>query len=432
MTRSKLTPSVTLPLPLALLALALGACGTAPPPEPAPDWAGICGRHCAGEPAQVRVGAHQVCLRYAGGAVLCWGEVRGRTDDVDPHLVTTEVDGHVLEHDDAARATALVDGLLDANDLTCGDSFCCAIRGDHSLACWGMLDRWDAPGRGAASGDPRLPAAVPGVDDATAFIGRGHAQLALSALDQDMLALGARVSRSPPSDWPYAPVTSVAYSDDGPTMVADGKVYALCFSGAPGRCGLEFEQDEVFPEFMLPISGLDDVVSVASRDDTRCALRASGEVWCWGAARVIWEQTEHGDHESPRASRPTRVDALSDITVLKASDHGFCALRADHQLLCWGVDTSRILRTGHDDGERWQPYLLPDAADVVDFDLNDAALCVIREGADVACSDLLPPDVPRHGRHRGQLVRVPGLPELPADFADEPTGDVSAVDAGAI
>jgi len=98
----------------------------------------------------------------------------------------------------------------------------------------------------------------------------------------------------------------------------------------------------------------------------------------------------------------------------------------------WGVDTSRILRTGHDDGERWQPYLLPDAADVVDFDLNDAALCVIREGADVACSDLLPPDVPRHGRHRGQLVRVPGLPELPADFADEPTGDVSAVDAGAI
>ena len=207
----------------------------------------------------------------------------------------------------------------------------------------------------------------------------------------------------------------------------DGHVY--CFGdNYAGERGLgyvtEFPDLDVNYGHWVPVLGIDDAVTVASNGVARCALRATGEVWCWGG------QIPSPDLSAVYAT-PIRVEALDHITDLQAGWY-FCALREDHQLLCWGVDTSRILRTGHDDGERWQPYLLPDAADVVDFDLNDAALCVIREGADVACSDLLPPDVPRHGRHRGQLVRVPGLPELPADFADEPTGDVSAVDAGAI
>jgi len=374
---------------------------------------------------QVAVGGHQVCLRYPGGAMICWGEVRGRTDDVDPLLVTTEVDEETLAHHDPGRATALVPGMLDVADMSCGRSFCCALRSDESLWCWGMVDRWNAPGQNPPPANPRLPAPVPGLDDVAAIIGSGSERLAMSSRDDDLLTVGgATVLRAPVSDWPHAPVTGVAYSTRGASLIANGQVYANCLEIWRGECGFDSIPSDAphLPDFMRPAGYIDDAVDLAAWDDTRCALRASGEVWCWGDARVIWEQSMHGSYEQPQQSwAPTRVEALADIVALEASDHAFCALRADHQLVCWGIDTSGILRTGHTDGEVWSPYALRDASDVVDFDLNDTALCVIRENGEVACTAQLPPDAPRHGHHRGDLVRVPNLPDLPADFMGEPS-----------
>ena len=427
---------------LFLLALfSLPACGSADPPRPTPDWASVCGRHCAGAPVQVAVGGHQVCLRYPGGAMICWGEVRGRADDVDPLLVTTEVDEETLAHDDPGRATTLVPGMLNVGDVSCGQSFCCAVRQDHGLWCWGMLNRWSAPGQQRAPDDPRVPRLVPGLDDVARVIGQGDEQLALSSLDQDLLALGdGAVVRTPASDWPHFPVTTaVAYSTTGPSLVADGHVYSMCLDNQHGQCGggSDLYSSRVdyspWPVFLLPVLDIDDAIDLASWDYTRCALRATGEVWCWGDAQVIWYQTVHEDGAVQRTTRrPTRVEALSDIVALKAGSKSFCALRADHQLFCWGIDTTGILHTRHADGERWQPYAVPDASDVVAFDLDDRSACVIRESGEVACSAQLPPDAPRRGHQRGDLVRVPNLPDLPADFAEEPTVVPTDVDGGVL
>lgn len=69
----------------ASLMLAAFACGPAPLPEPPgvdeQDWEPLCGERCAGAPVQVQVGDGYSCIRYAGGAVLCWGIRRGVPDD---------------------------------------------------------------------------------------------------------------------------------------------------------------------------------------------------------------------------------------------------------------------------------------------------------------------------------------------------------------
>jgi len=69
---------------LGLLVLgAVAACEPPAVPEAPlpPDWARICGRHCAGAPVQVSIGGVHTCVRYAGGAVICWGLIRGVAED---------------------------------------------------------------------------------------------------------------------------------------------------------------------------------------------------------------------------------------------------------------------------------------------------------------------------------------------------------------
>jgi len=164
----------------------------------------------------------------------------------------------------------------------------------------------------------------------------------------------------------------------------------------------------------VPVIGIDDAVGVASEGVARCALRATGEVWCWGS--YVPPDPE------PAYGTPVRVEGLDHIVDLQAGRLFFCALREDHQLLCWGDNSySGILHTTPG-GERWQPYAVPDATDVVSMNISGGGVCVIRESGEVGCNGGFPPEVIQpEGWVYGDLVTIPNLPDLPEDFPDEPT-----------
>jgi len=75
-------------------------------------------------------------VRYPGGAVLCWGLIRGVADDTntDP---TYGLAYENVDRDSPKRGMRLATGMLDATSLATGLDFSCAIRSGLGPWCWG-------------------------------------------------------------------------------------------------------------------------------------------------------------------------------------------------------------------------------------------------------------------------------------------------------
>jgi alpha-tubulin suppressor-like RCC1 family protein len=85
---------------------------------------------------------------------------------------------------------------------------------------------------------------------------------------------------------------------------------------------------------------------------------------------------------------PQRVEGLSDIVKLASALTTVCAVRADGQLFCWGEDWLGLMRLPSPDGlapETTTPVAIVDAHDVVDLDMATHHGCLIRRTGEVAC-----------------------------------------------
>ena len=393
-----------------LVAGLVSACGGGPS---FPDWARVCGRHCAGAPVQAELGSYETCLRYAGGAMICWGDVRGSIEDVSP-AAFDQLSYDPLNQADPRRATRLVPGMLEVHDMSCLGAGCCSLQANDSIWCWGRA--WVStfatakPGIEHPRADDRIPEPVPGLEHVRRFIPGSGVEVDSG---HEVFILGGMLID--------ATVAEHRVGEPAPTMVSGCKLIEhQVYCGGDnnfGQRGLGYISDgEVDPNYGrdVPVIGIDDAIGVAAFGVGRCALRATGEVWCWGSYVPP-------DPDAVRGT-PIRVDGLDHIVDLQAGRQFFCALREDHQLLCWGNNSNSGILHTTPGGQRWQPYPVPDATDVVFMDISGGGICVIRLSGEVACNGGFPPEVTEpEGWVYGDLVPIPNLPDLPEDFPDEPT-----------
>jgi len=360
---------------------------------------------------QLELGNFHTCLRYAGGAMVCWGDVRGSIEDVT-HGGGEGLRTSPIHRTDPRRATMLVPDMLDVRDMACAEASCCSLRSDDSVWCWGFAGPGaQKPGIFSHRGPDQVPERVPGVEGRR-FIPSNQ----LDLLTRD----GSRVVRmvsgavldfawhaelpAPPSQYAHA---GCVLSDDRVFCGGDNDF------GQRGIGHIGYQEGDNNSQ---PVVGIDDAVEIAGDGGSRCALRPNGEVWCWGLYIPP-------DPDLPHPT-PVRVEGLDHIIGLQFGDWHYCALRGDGQVLCWGKDqySGGTLHTPGHGGERWQPYPLPDASDVVAMAVRGVGICVIRESGEVACNDGFPPELSEpEGWEYGDLVTIPHLPDLPEDFADEPT-----------
>jgi alpha-tubulin suppressor-like RCC1 family protein len=112
---------------------------------------------------------------------------------------------------------------------------------------------------------------------------------------------------------------------------------------AHGQLGDGSYQSQTVP---VPVSGLrSGVIAVAASYYRSCALRADGEVLCWGSN----ERGFLGDGTVVDRTVPTRVLGLGPgsgvVSITLNMDHA-CVLKNDGAVLCWGRNDFGMLGTG--------------------------------------------------------------------------------------
>lgn len=142
------------------------------------------------------------------------------------------------------------------------------------------------------------------------------------------------------------------------------------------------------PGTSIDESPIDDpVIEVSAGDQHTCALRASGQVICWG-------RNDHGQlgDGSTQVRESVVATPMSDAIAVSAGGSHSCAIDFAGQVWCWGE-----LRLGADVFAP-RDHLLPTRIDGVEraIELADGlrATCAIREDATVHCWGLTPTDGP--------------------------------------
>ena len=91
--------------------------------------------------------------------------------------------------------------------------------------------------------------------------------------------------------------------------------------------------NEVAPVFEASLEIVDVVLANAvNHSDSACVLFADGRVKCWG--ENLSGQLGNESFQSHR--EPDWVEGLNGVTAIAGAENGFCALRRDGEVLCWG------------------------------------------------------------------------------------------------
>jgi alpha-tubulin suppressor-like RCC1 family protein len=212
----------------------------------------------------IEVAAHgnRTCALTRAGDVLCWGG--------------------------GAPRAAKVPGVEGAAQISIGWWHACAALRDGRAVCWGPAWLGDGVAGSASGGGPALVQGVAdavGVSDSCVLRRSGE----VLCWNTETLAL-APDQRLPPSAEVQGVADAIAVSGDL-ILRATGEVWAV----RPLDAG--YAADPVAP------GELRDAVALAEGNGHACAVRATGEIACWGND----DSGQLGAGARARSERPTRV-----------------------------------------------------------------------------------------------------------------------------
>ena len=325
------------------------------------------------------------------GATASTGQIAGSGSDTltlsqlqpaDAGVYTVVVSNGATPAATSAGATLTVVPLAAVTvPLATGTAHTCAIRADRTVACWGR-NATGQLGDGTLA-DKALPTAVPGLTGAAA-LAAGH-QHTCAALADGRVACWGDVNGLLPAVVPG--LTGVVAISAGHfhtcAVRSDGSV--ACWGANDG--GQLGDGTTVARPSPITVPGLAGAVAVAAGRDFTCAARADGSAACWG--RNLYGQLGSGN--TVDSTSPVAVVGLADVTALAASQnygHG-CALKADHTLACWGLNSWGQLGDGSQSNHT-SPNPVPGLTGVVGVATGTVHTCATRNDGSVACwgSDL--------------------------------------------
>ena len=339
--------------------------------------------------SSVYAGSFFGCAIVEGGRLACWGD-----DFFGEHAADNDV--VLLEPTPIERPVGVLDRAVEADT---GGQFGCALV-PGGVRCFGSNDRFQL-GRGPMV---RAVLELPVADDVdfrspitnTSAVATGI-EWACAVADGAPYCWGTDVSSRLGSSGGTAtsprPVTMPA-TPLGPALdltigkhhacavlegnTDDGAGHVVCWgtnlSSQLGRSGSDNAPREIDAE-------LTDVRQVAAGDTHTCALRAGGQVWCWGTGSQL------GNPTSP-SSDPVRAGQLRDVVALDAGFAHNCAIEDPDGgggiVHCWGVGSDGQLGDGEEQTSS-MPVIVLGISNAVSVAAADSHSCAALADGTVRC-----------------------------------------------
>jgi len=278
--------------------------------------------------SSVRVGYDHRCVRLLSGAVACWG--LGRSGAIgDGALVDRSVPTEVAQ----------LNGPL---EIATGLEYSCALLASGEIHCWGYgangqlghgrPARRSVPVGVLVQGDDSIVKMALGPYHACASMASGSMQCWGYNVD-GQLGDGTTLSRSLP-----APVTgglvheAVAVGELFTCSVAADSAFlrqAYCWGegslGSLGNGGFATTPEPT------PVTGSTDVIALASRVASTCAIVSTGRARCWG-------DNGHGQIGFAGGALPMPPNNLSGLLEVSMGESHACALQSPGAVHCWGTN----------------------------------------------------------------------------------------------
>ncbi len=149
--------------------------------------------------------------------------------------------------------------------------------------------------------------------------------------------------------------------------------------------------DGTIPSFVSDArdaSLIDDAISISAstssgNGSTTCAVRSTGEVWCWGSNA----RGELGVSPSTvtRSLIPAKVPGIDSAVRVEANGGTICALRTDRTLWCWGENARGELGRGTVTTYELVPTQVPGLGSVQDFAVAERTVCALESTGTIQC-----------------------------------------------
>ncbi|XYH92827.1 RCC1 domain-containing protein [Sorangium sp. So ce1128] len=258
----------------------------------------------------------------------------------------------------------------------------CAVSASGKVSCW-----W-----GGALLNERLAAAGPveGLDDVVAASGSSlhmcflHADGRVSCQGANLGQLGQAVPIGKRSAVPVVlpDVEGVVQLASGEHhicgLLGSGNVICWGKSTYVPLLGVKGVEQTAVP---VTVTGLDDAVQVAISFEHTCALRATGEVVCWGALTT-----------GGAAVTPVRVEGIEGAVEITTGWNHDCARLASGKVLCWGNNEQSQLGDGTSE-PRSEPVEVLGLDDAIQVSAGSRETCALRQGGKVVCWGTTPQEI---------------------------------------
>ena len=230
-----------------------------------------------------------------------------------------------------------------AQDVVAGNYFSCALLSSGKVACWGSNQNGQlGNGEKGIAKEQTKPVLVNGLSDITAVAADAAFACAVSKTGKVWC-------------WGNNYWGTLGNGDSGP-----GKDKA-----APGKIGM-----------------LDDAISVTSGERHGCALRAGGEIWCWG---------HNGDGQLGNGGTQATLGPIgafgSDWVAVSAGGTNTCGIRADGSVACWGDNEYGQCANGQSGSQKQEesPVTVPGIVNAHRIAVGERHVCARTKSHEVWC-----------------------------------------------
>lgn len=292
------------------------------------------------------------------------------------------------------KACAASTKPLLAKQISAGSTGPCAILLSNQVVCWGV-NRNGELGNGTVGGEATKPVAVKNLGDAVA-VSRGNEHTCAIRQSRQAVCWGsARFGRlgngQTGNDKRSTEPVNVQGLDDA--IAIDAGYYTTCAirasgqvvcwgHGEKGTLGNGTSGEDNDSAVPVNVSGLTDAVEISVGWMTACARRQSGQVVCWGEGKG----GELGNNVEADSSVPVDVQGMTDAKALNIDSSTGCAVRTSGQAFCWGSNGLGQFgsSTYAADELSLVPVPVPGFSDVTMI-VSDSNGCFLRQSGQVMC-----------------------------------------------